>query len=104
MRAGVTSGQGIAPAVIAVVNKAADGVYLIPRHEQLLFRGVHVLAAARRTELFNPLLRLVKRDRDDLDRLLGDAVTESLPRLLISVYDGDADGLIVSGIPTPHFG
>ena len=31
MRAGVASAEAIAPAVIAVVSKAADGVYLIPR-------------------------------------------------------------------------
>ena len=96
MRAGVASAEAIAPAIIAVVNKAADGVYLIPRQEQLLFRGIHVLAASRRIELFKPLLRLVKRDSTDLDRLLGNAVTETLSRLLISVYDGDAGGLMAA--------
>ena len=96
MHAGVMSGEAIAPAVIAAVNKAADGVYLIPRQEHLLFRGIHVLAASRRTELFKPLLRLVKRDIDELDWLLGNAVTESLTRILISVYDGDAGSLLAA--------
>ena len=46
--------------------------------------------------LFKPLLQLLAQDRDSLDRLLGDAVTETLPRLLISVFDGDAGDLIAA--------
>lgn len=94
MRAGIVSADDIAPDIIAVVELAANGVYLIPRQERLLFWGIHVLAGARRTELFKPLLRLLRQDCDYLDRLLGAALTETLSGLLTSVYDGDADALI----------
>src|SRR6266567_4317616 len=51
----------LAPPVIALVDKAADGVYLTPKQANLLFWGIHVLAAARRTELYRPLMRMLRQ-------------------------------------------
>ena len=85
----------IAPAVIDVVEKAADRVYLMPKQRNLLFWGIHVLAAARRTELYRPLLRLLRQcPEDDLDQLLGNATTETIGRIVISVCDGDPGPLL----------
>jgi Protein of unknown function (DUF1186)/SEC-C motif len=58
-----------------------------------LFRGLHVMAAARDRQAFQPLLLMLRSRCDDVDRLLGDARTETLPRILISTFDGDADAL-----------
>jgi yecA family protein len=85
----------ITPLVIELVEKAADGVFLIPRQENLLFWGVHILAAARCAELYRPLLRLMReQDESRLDELLSDATTETLPRIIISIFDDDAQSLI----------
>jgi uncharacterized protein len=82
----------IAPAVIDVVEQAAAGVYLMPKQQNLLFWGMHVLAAARRTELYRPLMRLLRQcPEDDLDQLLGDAITQSI---VVSVCDGDPGPLL----------
>jgi yecA family protein len=84
----------IAPLIIDLVEKAARGVILVPRQASLLFWGIHILAAARCTGLFGPLLRLLRNGREaDLERLLGDARTETLPCILISVFDGDGAAL-----------
>ena len=94
LRRAVEHAGSIAPTVIALVENAAEGIYLLPKQAQLLFWGAHVLAAARCTALYPPLLRLLRLDRAEyLDNLFGDAVTESLPRVLISTFDGDAGPL-----------
>ena len=93
-QAGSRAGE-IAPAVIDVVEKATDGVYLMPKQRNLLFWGIHVLAAARRTELYRPLLRLLRQcPDDDVDRLLGDATTQTIGGIVISVCDGDPGPLL----------
>jgi uncharacterized protein len=93
-QAGSRAGE-IAPAVIDVVEKAADGVYLMPKQRNLLFWGIHVLAAARRTELYRPLLRLLRQcPEEDVDQLLGDATTQTMGRIVISVCDGDPGPLL----------
>jgi yecA family protein len=85
----------VAPAVIDVVEKAADGVYLMPKQRNLLFWGIHLLAAARRTELYRPLLRLLRQcPEDDVDQLLGNAITQTIGRIVISVCDGDPGALL----------
>src|SRR5437870_11795357 len=95
LTAAVRRADEIAPTVIALVEKAADGVYLIPKQADLLFWGIHVLAAGRCTGLYRPLLRLIReRDERDLDRLLGHVTTETLSRLIISVFDGDSRPLL----------
>jgi uncharacterized protein len=93
-QAGNRAGE-IVPAVIDAVEKAADGVYLTPKQRNLLFWGIHVLAAARRTELYRPLLELLRRcPEDDVDQLLGNATTETIGRIVISVCDGDPGPLL----------
>ena len=94
LRRAVPFAAAVAPAVVEIVEKATAGVYLTPRQSNLLFWGVHVLAAGRRTELCKPLLRLLRNtEHDRLDELFGDAITEGLKRVLISVFNGDADAL-----------
>jgi yecA family protein len=91
LRRAVEHAHGIAPAVIALVEKATEGIYLLPKQQRLFFWGLHVLAAARCTLLYRPLLRLLRLDRAEyLDELFGDAITATLPRVLISIFDGDA--------------
>ncbi len=91
LRRAVTRADQLVPAVTELVEKAADGVCLLLKQERLLFWGIHILATARCTALYRPLLRLIRLDREEhLDHLLGDALTETLPRILISVFDGDA--------------
>lgn len=75
-------------ALLAVLHKAAAGDELDEGEARLLFRGVHVLGGARRPEAFAPLLRLLRRP--DVEELLGDAITETLPRIAAGAFDGDA--------------
>ncbi len=85
----------IAPAVIGLVEKAADGNVLTPPQSNLLFWGLPILAAGRRRELYRPLLRFLGgADDDTLNAYLGDAVTEILARVVVSVFDDDADALL----------
>ena len=95
LRRAVDFAGEISPTVVATVEQAANGAYLLPHQQNLLLWGIHVLGAAKRTELFRPLLRLVTLNREDFfERLLGDVVTETLPRIFISTFDGDADAMI----------
>jgi yecA family protein len=97
LRLAVGRAAEIAPAVIDIVGLAASGVYLLPAQRNVVFWGIHILAAARRTELFDPLLRLLRRSSEnDLDDLLGDATTETLAGILLSLFDGNATALMES--------
>jgi hypothetical protein len=80
-----------APALRAVLARAADGEALSDDESTLLFRGIYILGGGRDTESCQPLLRLLRRP--DVDDLLGDAVTEGLSRIVIGVFDGDVDAL-----------
>ncbi|HEX4182706.1 MAG TPA: DUF1186 domain-containing protein [Caulobacteraceae bacterium] len=82
-----------APALRAVVSRAADGVALSDDEARLLFRGLHVLGAARDGEACQAVLRLLHLPSDALDALIGDSVTETLPRILAGVFDDNADAL-----------
>ena len=92
LAAAVEQADALAPAVIAVVEKAADGVFLLPRQENLLFFGLHALAAARRTEACPAFLKLLRQPERQLDRLLVESrLVETIASLLQNLYDGDVD-------------
>ena len=93
----VARADEIAPAVIDVVEQAARGVFLMPGQYNLLFWGIHALAAARHTELYRPLLTLLHQAQiDDLDNLFGDAITETFKKVVISIFDGKPEPLIAA--------
>ena len=88
----------LAPALIAdetlrVLDAAGSGTTLSQKEKNLLFWGIHVLGAARQERAFQPLMRLLRQPSDRLDALLGDALTETLPRIVAGVFDGNADEL-----------
>ena len=82
-----------APALHALLVRAADGEELSDDESLLLFRGLHILGGARDSRAFRPLLRLLGRPIDEVDDLLGDAVTESMAKIVTGVFDGNVDAL-----------
>ncbi|CCV10869.1 DUF1186 domain-containing protein [Mesorhizobium sp. STM 4661] len=82
-----------APALLAILTRAADGAALSDDEEMLLFRGLHILGGARHSDACQPLLRLLRRPDDELDSLIGDTVTETLASIVAGVFDGDVDAL-----------
>ena len=82
-----------APTLLAVLQRAADGETLSEDEATLLFRSLYILGGAQNTQACRPLLRLLRRPVDELDYLLGDGVTEGLPRIAAGVFDGDAEAL-----------
>ena len=82
-----------APALRAMLEKAASGANLSDAEWALFFQGVHILGGARDQASFQPLLRLLRLPSEDIENLLGDAITDAFPRIAASVFDGDADAL-----------
>jgi uncharacterized protein len=83
VKAAVERAEALVPDVLRLMELASRNVVLTRPEERLLFYGVHALAAARRTELYEPLLALIAQRSKDLEWLLYDA---PLHPLLISSY------------------
>ena len=89
LRATVAKAGALSAAVLANLAVVASGVPLDEDDTRFVFFGVHVMAAARRTELWAPLLAALDRPGEELDDVFGDAVTETFPAILLAVFDGD---------------
>ncbi len=89
LRATVASAEALSAPVLAVLADIASGRELDPDDARFAFFGVHVMAAARRTELWGPLLAALGQPGEELDDAFGDAVTETFPAVLMAVFDGD---------------
>ncbi len=84
------------PTLRAVLARAADGEALGEDDAMLLFRGLYILGARRDAQAFAPLLRLLRRPDEEVEWLLGDAVTIGLARIVAGVFDGDAEALFAA--------
>jgi len=82
------------PALRAVLDSAAAGRALSEDEARLLFRGLFILGGARDPLAFKPLLRFLRRPEEEIDDLIGDAVTQSLPQIIAGTFDGDAETLL----------
>jgi hypothetical protein len=84
------------PLLRALLDRAAAGEALEDREYQLLYCGLHVLGAVRDTAAGAALLRLLRRPPEEVEKVLGDAITENLPKILAGVFDGDAEPLFAA--------
>ena len=94
LKRAVQAPETIAEPVLALLERAAEDADAIEDEEtNLLFWGLHALAAARDTRVFPPLMRLMRQDGEAVDGLLGDAATETLPAVIASTFDGGTASL-----------
>ena len=85
-----------APALRALLARAVLGESLTESEDLLLFRGLHILGGARDTRTFKPLMLLLRRPPEEIEYLLGDAITENLSKIVVGVFDGDSDALLAA--------
>lgn len=96
LRAGMVVAPELAPAVIAVIDKVASGATLSHGEWRLLFCGLHVLAAAREPSAYPGVMRLLGRSEQGMVDLFTDEYINTLARLLLGLFDGDAAPLIAA--------
>ena len=77
----------------ALLQRAARGTPSSEAEAAQLFLGLHILAKLRDTQTFLPLMRLLRRPFKEVDDLIGDGVTTTLPLIIASVFDGDEEAL-----------
>ncbi len=81
-----------APELLGVLERFADGVDRTEETASALFFILHLAGERQDTRAFAPLCRLAK-DAEAIEAVMGDGVTTTLKRILISTYDGDLETL-----------
>ena len=84
----------IVPAFLDLLAEYAGDQDLNDDRAEALFIIVHILGEIREKRAFAPLIELLLSDQPRVEFILGDAITESLAQILISVFDGDVEPLI----------
>ncbi len=81
-----------APRFIAKLRAHASGAGLSDADVDALFYAIHLSAEKGEERAFAPLCDILA-GKPDVELWLGDVLTETLPGLLINLYDGDVDRL-----------
>jgi len=89
LQAGVGKANELTPAVFAAAEKLCRGIYLLPEENELLFHGLHILAAARHPDLLKHVLAIARLSEEELDQIFPDHASTSLARLLLSIWEDD---------------
>jgi uncharacterized protein len=93
LRDAVKMADELAPAVFALVDKACEGIFLLPEDGRLLTNGLTVLAAAKHGGLWAYLLKLGRLPEDELEQFFEYRTSINFTRMLLSVWDGDSDAV-----------
>jgi hypothetical protein len=83
------------PRLIARLRAFAAGGDRTEAAEDQLFTILHLCGQMREVRAYEPLCRLIAGD-PDIELWLGDATTETLPGILINVFDGDVSPLLTA--------
>jgi hypothetical protein len=85
--------EATSPRFIARLRAFAAGGDRRETAEDQLFYIIHLCGQMRETRAYEPLCRLIAQD-PDIEVWLGDAATETLPGILVNVFDGDVGPLL----------
>jgi Protein of unknown function (DUF1186)/SEC-C motif len=86
--------QDSGPFLRAALERAASGGLTDEQEERLFLRALFIIGGRRDPLGFEPLLRLLRRPQEEVENLLGDAVSGHLPRIAAGVFNGDTDALL----------
>ena len=79
----------VAPLFVDLVERYAGGDARARELQEALFFGFHLLGEWRETSAYRPLARLLAGPADRLERVIGEAITETSHRVMAAVFDGD---------------
>ena len=85
-----------APTLRTMLVRASSGEDFGDADWRLFIRGLYILGAGRDRQSFALLLRLLRRAGEEVERLLGDVITEELSKIAAGMYDDDADALFAA--------
>ncbi len=78
--------------LLDALKSFASGADRSPENAEKVIFGLHLMAEKREAEAWEPLLS-VAMEGEVLYDMIGDAVSETLPAILLSLYSGDLEGL-----------
>lgn len=91
LRAAAEQADAVVPRIAEFLERAADPDGGVDRaDESIVFFGGFVLGETGDTRGYRPLLAFLGGDAETVDRLMGDALTETLSRVLIRIADDPA--------------
>ncbi|MTH97474.1 hypothetical protein [Roseibium sp. RKSG952] len=91
------------PVFLSLLQNAAHGRPLDAFEQRAFYYGVHVLGATQCQPAFKPLCMLLKRDPGRSHKLLGDAIAETVPNVLMALGKNEAQSLW-EGVCEPSYG
>jgi hypothetical protein len=93
-----------APRLLEALERFANGTDRSKKAANATFFILHLAGERRETRAFAPLCRLA-REAEAAEAVLGDGVTSTLKRILISTYDGNLDALkgVIEAAGTDEF-
>jgi hypothetical protein len=83
----------VAPELLGAIERAVEAPVESQSELNLVYYGVYILGGGREPRLCAPLLRLLRWPDADLEELFGDEYLETMPRIAIGAFDGDAQAL-----------
>lgn len=77
------------------LEKVANNIELYSQEKDYFFPiyAMYLLAEFREKKAFPIIIKLISQDKNEVDKLLGDLITEDLKRILASTFDGNIECL-----------
>ena len=98
LRAAGASRDAMAPLFLDHIDRLLE-VDVDVFDEDLAFIFVyHLLAEWRETRAYRPMARLLRRDPEFVDALMGDGITECVARVMASLFDGDLEPIVEAAL------
>lgn len=89
LNAAIAQKEETIPVFLRIVEEFGNGKSISDGVRSPLLLVVHLLAEFEEQKAFPPLIKFLRSDPERVEAALGDAITETLSRVIISIYDGN---------------
>ncbi len=91
LKAAIAQKEETIPVFLKLVEEFGNGKGTSDGAMSPLLLVIHLLAEFGEQKAFPPLIKFLRSDPEKVEAALGDAITETLPRVIISIYDGNLE-------------
>lgn len=83
--------DAIIPLLLDSLDKINENIEIVTKNPDYMLHlySIYLLAQFREERAFEKIVRLISHSSEEVDEVLGDTITEGLPSILYSVYNGD---------------
>ncbi|MDA1310108.1 MAG: DUF1186 domain-containing protein [Proteobacteria bacterium] len=93
IRSCLSTANEVVPGFLDILERVAENRLITEDEKSAVFLIIHILGELGEKNAYRPLMKILEIDRLTLDEVFGDAITGTIHKIIVNIFDGKTDPL-----------